>query len=233
MRNFLIANLPSPKQRSLIPLPPLFQASPPPTPVASAFFKDNIKENSPSESNILPPELLNVAPRQALSAVSSNMPRSRVTAKDKGNRRGAVFQDITSPTARITGRPVMIIKEKPKVKETSVNTSGNDSVRKRVSEWEREKERLREMEKLDVIAKERDEELARAKKVDEDEEAEANGSIMNESIVDSLICASSISGSLWKEQSIQVAQVAVRAAAHIVPATPPSFANAPSFLSMS
>lgn len=226
--NFFIANLPSPKQRSRIPLLPLFQASPPPTPVASTFFKDNIKENSPSESNILPRELLNVAPRQALSA---NMPRGRVTAKDKGNRRGAVFQDMTSPTARMTGRPVMIIKEKPKVTETSVNTSGNDSVRKRVREWEREKERLREIEKLDVIAKERDEELARAKKVEE--EAEANGSVMNESIVDSLICASSISGSLWKEQSIHVAQVAVRAAAQIVPATPSSFANAPSFLGMS
>lgn len=148
--------------------------------------------------------------------------------KDKSNRRSAVFQDLTSPTSRITGRPVMIVKEKPKAKDTSANTSGNDSVRKRVNEWEREKERLREMERLEAIAKERDEELARAKKLDE--EAEANESILNDSILDSSIYISSISGEPENSQSIQVAQVAVRAAAQIVPATPPSFANAPSFL---
>ena len=205
------------------------QASPP-TLVVSASFKDNDKEHSSSEDNILPLELLNIAPRQALGTVSSNLPRDRIATKDKGNRRSTVFQDMTSPTARVTGRPAMIVKEKPKVKETSFNTSGNDSVRKRVNEWEREKERLREMERLEAIAKERDEEFVRAKKVDE--EVDTNESIKNDSVMNSLIHASSISSSLWKEQSIQVAQVAVRAAAQIVPATPSSFQKAPSFSGM-
>lgn len=216
-------------------MPPLspIAASPPPTPVAPARIKGDEQENSHSDSNILPAELVNFAPakaRQVLGVVSSNLPREAVPAKDKANRRSAVFQDMTSPTSRTIGRPVMIVKEKPKPRDTSANTSGNDSVRKRVNEWEREKERLREMEKLEAFAKERDEELARAKKLDE--EAEANDSILTDSILDSSM-VSSISALPDNEQSIQVAQVAVRAAAQIIPATPPSYANAPSFLGLS
>jgi hypothetical protein len=99
----------------------------------------------------------------------------------------------------------MVVKEKPKplpkVKEKEPDVSGKepDSVRKRVIEWERERERLREMERLEEFAKEQDEE-------------QGNASFVTTSFTET-------------EENIQVAKVAVRAPAQIVPV-------APSFLGM-
>lgn len=84
----------------------------------------------------------------------------------------------------------------------------DDSVRKRVKEWEREKERLREMERLEAFEKERDHEIQQAKMADE-------------STLDISFCSSS-SLALAPEKSIQVAQVAVRASAQVM-TTAPSF----------
>jgi hypothetical protein len=109
----------------------------------------------------------------------------------------------------------MIVREKPKPlpkgkdKENGADVSGKeqDSVRKRVQEWERERERLREMNRLELFEKERDEELRRASR-DED-----LGDV-------SLVTTSSAASSTEKDEGIQFAKVAVRASAQIVPTTP-------------
>ena len=113
--------------------------------------------------------------------------------------------DLTGLNNHSEGRPAMV-KEKPKPlpkvkekEEPDVSGKEPDSVRKRVIEWERERERLREMERLEEFAKERDEE-------------QGNASFVTTSFTET-------------EENIQVAEVAVRASAQIVPV-------APSFLGM-
>jgi hypothetical protein len=141
---------------------------------------------------------------------------ARIPAKDKDKgreaKRRSVLKDLTGLNNRGVGRSVMIVKEKPKPlplakeKEKAANVTGkeHDSVRKRVNEWERERERLREMERLEIFGKERDEELKQAKK---DEE---QGDI-------STVTSSSLASTPETEQSVQVAKVAVRAVARVVP----------------
>jgi hypothetical protein len=101
----------------------------------------------------------------------------------------------------------MVLKEKPKsspkgkAKENQAIVSGKeqDSVRKRVIEWEKERERLREMQRLEEFANERDDE-------------QGDVSFTTTSLYET-------------EENIQVAKVAVRTPAQIVPI-------APSFLGM-
>jgi hypothetical protein len=101
----------------------------------------------------------------------------------------------------------MVLKEKPKsspkgkAKENQAVASGKeqDSVRKRVIEWEKERERLREMQRLEEFANERDDE-------------QGDVSFTTTSLYET-------------EENIQVAKVAVRTPAQIVPI-------APSFLGM-
>ena len=145
--------------------------------------------------------------------------------KDKGRdaankRGGGVLRDLTGLNNRAVGRAVMIVKEKPKPiplsllkgKETDADVIGKkqDSVRKRVNEWERERERLKEMERLEMFGKARDEELERAKK---DEE---------QSDILSLVTTSSLASTTDKEE-IHFAKVGVRASAQIVPVAAQSF----------
>jgi hypothetical protein len=145
--------------------------------------------------------------------------RVSATDKDKGREAGGVLKDLTSLHNRAPGRAVMIVKEKqdpsplPKRKEkkseTNVNGKAQDSVQKRVNEWQRERERLREMERLEIFGKERDGELQQVK---EDEEEQCDMSF----------ATTSYASDLETELGIQVATVAVRAAAQVVPASPQS-----------
>lgn len=163
-----------------------------------------------------------ISTRPVLSPVSTNLPPApsgdRTSAKDKirdVNKRGGGLRDFTGMNNRNVGHVAMVVKEKPKAKpkakETVANISGSESVRKRVKEWEREKERLREMERLEQIGKERDVELETARRMED--EAESTTDI-------SVSMMSSPGSSPEKEQSIQVAKVAVRASAQMVSATP-------------
>lgn len=155
------------------------------------------------------------AARQPLSAVSQNLPLAptepRTAPKNKGrnvaNRKGGVLKDITGLNSHCEGRPAMVLREKPKsspkgkVKENEAVVSGKeqDSVRKRVIEWEKERERLREMQRLEEFANERD---------DEQGDVSFTTASLHET-----------------EENIQVAKVAIRTPAQIVPI-------APSFLGM-
>jgi hypothetical protein len=110
----------------------------------------------------------------------------------------------------------MVVKEKPKMKakvkakenEADVSVNREDSVQKRVNEWERERERLREMERLEAFGRERDEELECARMASEQDLSFTTCSRL--SLPE-------------QEQSIQTAKVAVRASAQVVNATPSFF----------
>jgi serine/threonine-protein kinase GIN4 len=150
------------------------------------------------------------ASRRPLSAVSQNLPLAptepRTVPKNKGrnvaNRKGGVLKDLTGLNSLYEGRPAMVLKEKPKsspkgkAKENQAVVSGKeqDSVRKRVIEWEKERERLREMQRLEEFASERD---------DEQGDVSFTTTSLHET-----------------EENIQVAKVAVRTPAQIVPIAP-------------
>lgn len=156
--------------------------------------------------------------RRNSKLVARNKENGPVQTPTSAGKRNTIMKDLTGLHDRNVGQPVMVVKPKTFLKaqpevdvslSMSVRARGkDDSVRKRQNEWEREKERLREMERLEVFSKERDEELERAKQTDE--------STLNISM-----CSSS-SLALSLEKSIQVAQVAVRASAQVMP-TPPLF----------
>ncbi|KIM89475.1 hypothetical protein PILCRDRAFT_226626 [Piloderma croceum F 1598] len=155
------------------------------------------------------------APRQPLSAVSQNLPLAptepRIAPKNKGrnvaNRKGGALKDLTG----LNSRAAMVLKEKPKsspkgkAKENEAVASGKeqDSVRKRVIEWEKERERLREMQRLEEFANERDDEHG-----------------------DVSFTTTTTTSLHETEENIQVAKVAIRTPAQIVPI-------APSFLDIS
>ncbi|KZP18621.1 hypothetical protein FIBSPDRAFT_933382 [Athelia psychrophila] len=211
--------------------------SPPTSPFTPSPAGGN-KENTSLRANVNSLNSIGSRQRQPFASMAQNLPQapkeketrrnSKLVARNKENgpvqtptsagKRNTIMKDLTGLHDRNVGQPVMVVKPKTFLKaqpevdvslSMSVRARGkDDSVRKRQNEWEREKERLREMERLEVFSKERDEELERAKQTDE--------STLNISM-----CSSS-SLALSLEKSIQVAQVAVRASAQVMP-TPPLF----------
>ena len=158
-----------PRRRPAIPpitnLSPV-KASPPTSPLSPAFAARNTNENasiaSPTKVVARKPQ----GPRRPVSPLSPNLPQPPANKKVRDvNWRSGVLRDLTGLNNRHVGNPAMVVKEKPRTKtkmkenEANVSLKEEDSVRKRVNEWERERERLREMERLEAFGRERDEEL--------------------------------------------------------------------------
>lgn len=213
------------------------RASHPASPYTPTPMGGNL-ENLDSRAKVISLNSVASRQRQPFSTMAHNLPstpkekesrrNSKVIARNKENgsghtppsagKRNSILKDLTGLHERNVGQPTMVVKPKsflksPAEMDVSLSMSistpkKDDSVRKRVNEWEREKERLREMERLEAFEKERDSELERAKQADE--------STLNMSM------CSTVSLPLSPDESIQVAQIARRAPAQMVP-TPPSF----------
>ncbi|KAF7980025.1 hypothetical protein HWV62_40146 [Athelia sp. TMB] len=164
----------------------------------------------------LPPAPKEKEARRNSKLITKNKENSALQTPTSASKRNSILKDMTGLHDCNVGQPTMVVKPKSfKAQDTSFSVSVNapkkdDSVRKRVNEWEREKERIREMERLEAFEKERDEEAERARNLKAEESTLDTPFGSTSSLV------------LSPDKSIQVAQVAVRASAQIMP-TPPSF----------